>query len=326
MVWFLEKIRFDLYSSVMGITGLGLAWRFAAQYFQISGLIGTSLIWLGFSIYILLNILNILRAVIKPALIIQEWRHPDQFNFIPTVTIAGSLLACGVLPYSKILASIIWLPTVLFQIILIITALRRWLIEPVQITQITPVWLIPMVGNASPCFAGVALGYGSLSFALLMSALVCWILFTPLIIGRLILHKPERNIPLAPSVAIIVSAPAVIAIGFSNYPEISGIFIYILAYAALMFAIVLISLGKYFIIREFSRSLWAFTFPASALASSLFRVYFLHPDQYTMIQALIGLFAASLIVVLIGCYAMSYFLSCFKILRINKAISQYDQR
>ena len=40
MVWFLEKIRFDLYSSVMGITGLGLAWRFAAQYFQISGLIG----------------------------------------------------------------------------------------------------------------------------------------------------------------------------------------------------------------------------------------------------------------------------------------------
>lgn len=70
-----------------------------------------------------------------------------------------------------------------------------------------------MVGNASPAFAGVDLGFPGLSKMLLFSALLCWALFMPLILWRIVFVRPVTPQKAMPGLAIMVSAPAVIAVG-----------------------------------------------------------------------------------------------------------------
>ena len=88
----------------------------------------------------------------------------------------------GLLPYSILLAKVLWIAAVAAQIFLTCT-FRRWLIDQLDTHEISPVWLIPMVGNASPAFAGVDLGFPGLSKMLLFSALLCWALLCRLSSG-----------------------------------------------------------------------------------------------------------------------------------------------
>lgn len=72
-----------------------------------------------------------------------------------------------------------------------------------------------MVGNASPGFAGVTLGYQGLSRATLISAIACWFAFQPIILYRMIFAEPRSAVRALPGFDILVSAPAVIAIALS---------------------------------------------------------------------------------------------------------------
>lgn len=307
------NIRFDLYASVMGITGLGLAWRFAENLFSWPCQVDDIFIVTGFIIFIALTGLNLIRIVVYPALIISEWKNNAQFNFFPALTISGSLLSIGILPYSKTFAEMIWWPTVILQVLLIVLAVRRLKTEKIELNQISAVWLIPMVGNASPCFAGVPLGYASFSFALLMTSITCWILFTPIILWRLIMTEVDNKSAMPPSIAILVSAPAVISVGLYGYPQFGKSLFFLLSYSALFFGLIVISVFNRFKLNPFHRGLWAFTFPASALASSLLRLYELNQDPYHYYQAIFGLGLATLTVFSI----MVHFLCSFRHLKIK---------
>lgn len=129
-----------------------------------------------------------------------------------------------------------------------------------------------MVGNASPAFAGVDLGFPGLSKMLLFSALLCWALFMPLILWRIVFVRPVTPQKAMPGLAIMVSAPAVIAVGlYCIYGGMNDV-IEFMARTALFFAIVLISLWRRMIPDTFGRIWWGFTFPSTALASALIRV------------------------------------------------------
>lgn len=290
------NIRFDLYASVMGITGLGLAWRFAENLFSWNFQLDKILIFTGLIIFIMLTGLNLIRIIAYPSLILSEWKNNDHFNFFPALTISGSLLAIGLFPHSKTAAAIIWWPTVILQVIFIVLAVRRLKTEKIELSNISAVWLIPMVGNASPCFAGVPLGYSSFSFALLMTSITCWMLFTPLILWRLIFTEANNKAVMPPSIAILVSAPAVISVGLYAYPQFANSLFPLLSYSALFFGLIVISLLNRFKLNGFHRGLWAFTFPASALASSLLRLYELNPDPYNYYQAMFALGLATITV------------------------------
>lgn len=75
-----------------------------------------------------------------------------------------------------------------------------------------------------------------------------------------------------PGLAIMVSAPAVIAVGlYCIYGGMNDV-IEFMAWTALFFAIMLISLWRRMIPDTFGRIWWGFTFPSTALASALIRV------------------------------------------------------
>lgn len=183
----------------------------------------------------------------------------------------------GLLPYSIVLAKMLWITGVIAQIYFLTCTFRRWIIDKFETHEISPVWLIPMVGNASPAFAGVDLGFPGLSKMLLFSAILCWALFMPLILWRIIFVCPVTPLKAMPGLAIMVSAPAVIAVAlYCVYLGVNDA-VEFMAWTALFFAVVLISLWRRMVPDTFSKAWWGFTFPATALASSLIRV-----DRATM--------------------------------------------
>lgn len=273
----LKCISFDLYSAVMGITGLGLVWRAATSTYALPAWPGETFLASGLAVFVVLTVAQLLRLIFCYQHILAEWQSRASKNFFCAATISGFLLSLGLLPYSIALAKALWIIGVTAQIFFLTCTFRRWVIDQLETHEISPVWLIPMVGNASPAFAGVDLGFPGLSKMLLFSAILCWALFMPLILWRIVFVRPVTPLKAMPGLAIMVSAPAVISVAL--YCVYNGVndAVEFMAWTALFFAIVLISLWRRMVPDMFSKSWWGFTFPSTALASSLIRV-----DKATM--------------------------------------------
>jgi tellurite resistance protein len=290
---FLQHTRFDLFTSAMGTIGLGLGWRIASVAFGLPHFIGESILLAGAALYGVLVALQLVRACVRPDALVDEWNSSSQFVFFSAATISGSLLALAALPYSPLLAKCIWWPTTAAQLIVLVASMRRWMTKTHHVSEAGPTWLIPMVGNASPAFAGVTLGYENLSRAMLISAIACWFAFQPIILFRMIFSEPRIAVRALPGLKILVSAPAVIAIALSAILGNGNMLSEFWTYCSLFFALCVASLGKRLWEATFSRSWWGFTFPLTALSSALIRLYQARPAAFTATLALGSLSVAT---------------------------------
>lgn len=284
----------------MGITGLGLAWRSAALEFGLPQRVGELVLSIGLGIFVVLILVQVVRLTCALKYVIDEWKNASRRNFFCAATISGALLSQALLPYSNIAATCLWILAVCAQIVFLGFMLRHWFLEEVSHNELSPAWLIPMVGNASPSFAGVTLGYAAFCKILLTSALLCWAMFLPLILYRIIFVSPKISAAAMPGLAILVSAPAVIAIAVYNFAGEANVFVEFLAWTSLFFAVVVFSLGRRLVTSAFSRQWWAFTFPSTALASSLIRVYHTDANDLNLALALTSLGISTVIVIYVG--------------------------
>ncbi|EIY6649013.1 C4-dicarboxylate transporter [Salmonella enterica] len=299
-----HSASFDLYSAVMGITGLGLVWRAAAMAWSVPAWPGETFLALGMSVFLVLTVIQLLRLVFCRPVILAEWHSRASKNFFCAATISGFLLAMGLLPYSFMLARVLWVIAVCAQILFLLCTFRRWVIDELEAHEISPVWLIPMVGNASPAFAGISLGFPGLSKMLLFSAILCWALFMPLILWRIVFVRPTTTQKAMPGLAIMVSAPAVIAVALYCVYGGTNDAVEFMAWTALFFAIVLVSLWRRMVPDTFSRAWWGFTFPSTALASALIRVDGAVATPLNHMLALVAVTFASCVVCSIICLTL----------------------
>lgn len=292
----LQTITFDYFSAVMGMTGLGLVWRAAATTWSVPALLGECFLAIAMAVFLVLVASQLLRFVFYRDTLLNEWQSRASKNFFCAATISGFLLAMGLMPYSILLAQILWIVAACAQIFFLTCTFRRWMIDELEAHEISPVWLIPMVGNASPAFAGSALGFPGLSKMLLFSAILCWALFMPLILWRIIFVRPSTPTKAMPGLAIMVSAPAVI--GVALYCLYGGMNdeVEFMAWTALFFAIILLSMWRRMLPDTFSRGWWGFTFPSTALASALIRVDGATPTPLNHTLAIIATIFATCVV------------------------------
>jgi tellurite resistance protein len=303
---FLQHTRFDLFTSTMGTIGLGLAWRIASIAFRCPHIIGETILFAGGALYCVLLAMQLVRLCVCPNTLVDEWRSSAQFVFFSAATISGSLLAAAALPYSTALAKFIWWPTTTAQLVLLVASMRRWMTTTHHVSEAGPTWLIPMVGNASPAFAGVALGYEDLSRAMLISAIACWFAFQPIILFRLCFAEPRIAVRALPGLKILVSAPAVIAIALSIILGDGNLLSEFWTYCSLFFALCIASLGRRLWEASFSRSWWGFTFPMTALCSALIRLYQARPTAFTATLAVGSLIVATGVVTIVTAAAVRH--------------------
>jgi tellurite resistance protein len=159
----------------------------------------------------------VLRASRHPQAWAEDLRHPVRHPFVAAVSVSLILLATlavaltGVSPAARAL----WWLGSLSQLALTWWVLARWWrgnqAGGLQWAGVTPVLLIPIVGNVLAPLAGVPLGHADWAAAQFGIGLMFWPLVVALVLTRIAVAGlwPER---LRPAVFIFVAPPAVVGL------------------------------------------------------------------------------------------------------------------
>jgi tellurite resistance protein len=255
----------------MGICGLGLCWRVAAQVLSAPHAIGEGLIALAAALFVVLGTMYLLKLCTAPDAVAAEFRNPATSSQFGSLTIALLLLAAGILPYAPQSALAIWAVGAAGQCLLLLTLLGRWISEPTELGNSTPSWLIPIVGNATAAFAGVPLGFPEISWFLFTVGLGFWLTFLPLLLNRLIFHHEPLPGRLAPTLALLVASPAVLCLAWLQLTGRVDETYRIILFTTLFFVLLMLRLWRLAAHSPVSVTWWTYTFASAAFATAVIR-------------------------------------------------------
>jgi tellurite resistance protein len=256
------------FTAVMGIVGLGLAWRAAGAAGAAPKVIGETLLGTGAAVFVVLLGVWFARTVSRPDELRVELNVAITASYLGAFVICTGLLAVAVLPYSRTAAYDLWLLSAVAAPALLVFLLGRWIEHGIPAYELTPAVFMPVVGNAAPVFAAVALGMRDPAWAAFSVAGLCWLLLLPIVLYRLLAVEPRLPRKMAPQLAILVSSPSILASAwYVLRRDVDPVFL-VLAYGALFFAFLTIRLWRVAWGEPFNVAMWGWTFPSAALAGT----------------------------------------------------------
>lgn len=253
----------------MGLGGIGLAWRKAAETLGAPGFLGEALLLLTALAWLLLVGSQVLRGLRHPDAMLAEARHPVRVAFAAGPTIGLMILSTAIFPYAPGLGAALWCIAVPLHLVVAMLLLRRLLAGRGEVAMLAPPLLIPFVGSIlAPAF-GVRMGFLDASWMMFGVGLLMWLVMAPLLLNRPVSGPPLPAV-LRPSLAIFLAPPAVGALALlelmgggsdsAHGPALA------LVGVALLVAAALLSLAREFAAAPFSLSWWSVTFPSAAFA------------------------------------------------------------
>jgi tellurite resistance protein len=262
----LEHFPVTLFSSVMGIGGLSLAWRRAARVWDVPAWPAQALFWTALAVFVVVATLYALKWVQHPAAARAELRHPIRMTFVPTVTIALLVLAIAGQDLVTGAARVAWWVGTLGQLTLTVLVLSAWFGRAdIAMGQMTPAWFIPIVGNVVSPLAADQIGSVELAWFAFAVGMVFWVALLPLLLHRLLLHEAPMPTKLLPTLAILIAPPAVAALSWQSLTgRIDDPLGRVLFAAAMMFTVLLVAqIGRLRAV-PFALPYWAYSFPFAA--------------------------------------------------------------
>lgn len=258
---------------VLGLAGLGNAWRAAHQVWHLPAMVGEILMGMAAAVWALLILLFVLRWLLAREESLSEANHPVQCCFIGLAGVSTMLIAFAAQPYSKPAGEILFGLGAAFTLGFALWRtglLWRGNRDP---AATTPVLYLPTVaGGFVTAAVGSAFGYpdwGQLAFG---AALLSW-----LAIDSVLLHRfyTVATLPVAlrPTLGIQLAPPTVGAVAYlainGGVPDMIA---HILVGYGLLMALLLLRLLPWIMEQPFAVSYWAFTFGATALAIAPIRM------------------------------------------------------
>ena len=264
MVWF---------SMVMGLSGLALAWlRAQALMGSTAKLAAAAIGVMAALVWAILVVATLVRARRYGNAVRADLAHPVRHAFV-AAAVVGALLLCawGVQVWGPSAGlDAMWRLATAAQLAVTLWVLGRWLHEhqegtPPMWASITPVLLIPVVGNVVVPLAGWPLGHHAWSLIQLGIGVVFWPLVVVMVLIRRAAHSalPPRLlmswfITAAPpsvigAVSVIMDAPVALSLG------LWGMAMFSLLWAAQVVGRAMRS--------EFHMGFWAVSFPLAAFTS-----------------------------------------------------------
>ena len=268
------------FSVVMGLSGLTLAWHNAAGVLgEMAEGIALVLGLLSLVVFAVLLVASFLRWQRYPAALADDLKHPVRHAFVAAFPVSLLLLATvgvglgGAGEPLGVVWNALWWAGSLLQLWATVWVLGRWLAPavaaqpgtpPVLWPSITPVLLIPVVGNVVVPLAGLPLGHGLWSALQFGIGAFLWPVVLALILARRIAHSalPDRILA---SWFITIAPPAVIGVVLTQWqaplPVVAalwGVALFFLLWAA--------TLVRRIAVQPFNVSFWAFSFPLAAFA------------------------------------------------------------
>ncbi len=293
----LDYLPIAVFGSVMGLTGLSLAWRLARAVFGASEAIGEDIGLFAVFVFVVLVLAYGVKLVTAPQKVVAEFNHLIAGNLFGTFCISLLLLPLVLVHYNLLLARGVWMTGAVTMMVFAWAIVGRWISQPHDVTQVTPAWIVPVVGLLDLPFGVPALQMpqfqGLMLFGLAVGLFFALPIFT-LNLGRLALAKPLPD-ALQPNLLMLV---APFSVGFSAYVVTTGhddLFadaLYMLTLFVLL--VVLWRLVRVLPGKAFKLSWWGTSFPLAASAIAGLRYATFHPGPVAAGLALVLLALATL--------------------------------
>lgn len=288
-----------LFGSVMGLTGLSVAWRLAQGRYGAPAWIAECIAAVAVLVFVLLCLGHAVKFLVAPDAVLAEFRHPITGNMFGTFLISLLLLPLVLAPVSLRLAQAMWWLGTIGMLLFAWYIVSRWLRDPHQRAQVTPARMIPVVGLLDVPLALPVLGLphtqGLMVLGLAVGLFFAVPLFT-LILARLTLEAPMPD-ALQPTLLILV---APFAVGASAYSATTGQFdLFAQALFLLTLFMLAVLLGRLSHLGRgcpFKVLWWSVSFPLAASTVAALRYAAVEPGWIADTIALMLLACTSLVI------------------------------
>src|SRR3989475_9687796 len=199
----------SFFGIVLGLAGLGGAWRVAARVWQVPSIIGEALMLVAGIVWMLMLALYAAKWIYAREEALRELEHPVQCCFVGLAGVATMLISIAALPYSRLAAQIAFAAGASFTVAFAVWRtgiLWRGGRDP---GATTPVLYLPTVAGAFvTATAAAALGHrdwGQLAFG---AGLFSWLAIESVLLHRLY-PVTSMPAPLRPTLGIQLAPPTV---------------------------------------------------------------------------------------------------------------------
>jgi tellurite resistance protein len=277
----LEYLPVGLFGSVMGLTGLSIAFRLAHEVFGTPMLVATAIGGLAMATFVGVAVAYTMKLVTAFDAVRTEFRHPIAGSLFGTILISLLLLPIVLAPLGLGFARGVWGVGAILMVGFAWLIVSRWMSDRQMTAHATPAWFIPVVGMLDVPLALPALGLGQWRWVIVTGLAIGLFFAVPLftmVFSRLLFEPPLPD-ALQPSLLILV---APFAVGFSTYSLASGridVFAQTLYVLTLfLFAVLIGRLGRLAACCPFRVAWWAVSFPLAACAIAALRMALAEPS------------------------------------------------
>lgn len=296
----LSYLPVAFFGSVMGLTGLAVAWRLAHVRFGTPAWVADAIGIIAIAAFIALALAYPIKALTSFEHVRKEFVHPIAGNLFGTPLISLLLVPLLIVDINLTLARAVWAVGAVLMTVFAWRVVLRWTSVRQQAAHATPAWVVPVVGMIDVPLAVPALGWanelhGVMLFATAVGLFFAIPLFT-MILSRLMFEEPLPD-ALQPTLLILV---APFSVGFSAYVTTSGtIDSFAAALYMLMLFVLAVLLGRIRHLRRccpFRVSWWATSFPFAASAGAALKYAAFVQSTATDAIAIVLLALASIVI------------------------------
>jgi tellurite resistance protein len=268
----IRNLPVNLFAAVMGLSGLTLAWRVAANSFGADIAIANGIGVLAILAFLLIASGYLVKAVRYPDAVRKEFTHPVAGNFFGSITISLLLLSTVVDGYSTALQQALWTLGVLTTVALGAIVAGRLLRGNGAPGSAVPAWLIPGVATLDIAVTGATMPMAwahEVNLLAVAIGSVLAVVFFVMIFSRLV-HSEPLPPGMTPSLMVLVAPFEVGFLAYVNLVHQVDMFASMLFYFGL-FIFVVVAPRVFRPSVPFAASWWAIGFPLAALAIAALR-------------------------------------------------------
>ena len=264
-----QKLKFGqrtppaIFPPVLGLLGLGLAWRRAEAVFLTPPAIADTILGMVTLLLLWCLLAYGVKLARRPAVFLEDLAVLPGRAGLSAMTMAVMLLGAVLLPYGAGLAGAALLAGLAGHAVLALAVAYKLLTGPAEQRHVTPIWHLSFVGFILAPLSAIPLGYGAASEALFYVMVAVSALIWAVSLAQLARRDPPA--PLRPLLAIHL-APASLFGLVALQLGWTGAALGFAALGALILAALLIR-ARYVAAAGFSPLWGAFTFPMAAFAS-----------------------------------------------------------
>lgn len=253
-----------LFASVMGLTGLTIAWYKGHEVLGLSSLVSDALRYLASVIWLVLTVIYLFKGLRFPQQVKVDSLHPVKMNFLTAISIGLLLLSVAWKPASVALSQSLWTVGIVLHLGFTLFVIDRWLFKTqFKLPQITPAWFIPVVGNIIVPVVGVHYAPSDVNWFFFSIGFLFWIVLLTIVLYRMFFAEPLPT-KLNPTLFVLIAPPA---IGFISYTKLVGEltpFGQILYFFSMFWTLFLALKVRLFLSTPFFLSAWGYSFPLAA--------------------------------------------------------------